>query len=77
MANLLCIETLSTTRITFKDGEIYKGNKINNNWWCVDAVGVEAKIFDKHFVNKDYISGLKIGKKDTNSEDEELKMVSE
>ena len=26
MANLLCIETLSTTRITFKDGEIYKGN---------------------------------------------------
>ena len=26
---------------------------------------------DKHFVNKDYISGLKIGKKDTNSEDEE------
>jgi len=76
MAKLLCIKTLSTKHITFREGEIYKGNKVNDNWWCVDAVGVDANIFDRHFVNKDYISGFKANRNNVDDE-EELMVVTQ
>ena len=61
MDKLLCIENLeidrkSSGKHTFKKNEHYEGDKINNDWWCIDSIGVEAIIFDKHFVKEeDYI----------------------
>lgn len=62
MGNLICIKTLEVNsksgKYTFREGEKYNGNKINDKWWCVDAIGVETKSFDEYFVNEDYVSGL-------------------
>ena len=40
---------LQTKYIAFKKGEVYTGNKINDNYWIVDSVGIETKIFEGHF----------------------------
>lgn len=44
-----CIKELETKHVTFKLGEIYAGNKINDNYWIVDSVGIETKVFEEHF----------------------------
>ena len=44
-----CIKELQTKHITFKEGENYAGNRVNNNYWIVDSVGVETKVFEEHF----------------------------
>lgn len=44
-----CIKELETKHVTFKPGETYAGNKINDNYWIVDSVGIETKVFEEHF----------------------------
>ena len=44
-----CIKELQTKHITFKAGESYIGNRINDNYWIVDSVGIETKVFEEHF----------------------------
>jgi len=49
---LLCVKTLTVKSGTFKEGETYKGSKVNTNWWVVDAIGVSASEFDEYFTEK-------------------------
>ena len=76
MEELLCIENLEVNRknskYSFKNGEHYKASKINDNWWCIDSIGVEAEMVNKHFVNEKYVKG--INKK--TQEEENLEIVS-
>jgi hypothetical protein len=44
-----CIEDLITKHHTFKKDEEYEAHKINNNWECVDAVGIKTDKFFRHF----------------------------
>ena len=44
-----CIEQLQTKQVTFRPGEEYTGNEINERWWIVDSVGVETEEFHLHF----------------------------
>ena len=44
-----CTKELQTKHITFRKGESYTGNRINNNYWIVDSVGIETKVFEEHF----------------------------
>ena len=44
-----CIEQFSTSRMTFKAGESYTGNSVNENWWVVDSTGVKTEDFHLHF----------------------------
>ena len=64
---VICIEELSGKTNTFKKGEIYTSNKINDKWWCIDAVGIDNDTFNKHFSNK--INDIE--------EEENLKIVNE
>jgi hypothetical protein len=44
-----CTKELQTKYVTFKVNEEYSGNRVNNNYWIVDSVGVEIKVFEEHF----------------------------
>ena len=49
LGTIKCTKELQTKHITFKEGESYTGNRINDNYWIVDSVGVETKVFEEHF----------------------------
>jgi hypothetical protein len=49
MILIKCENELQTKYIAFKKGEVYIGNKINDNYWIVDSVGIETKVFEEHF----------------------------
>ena len=53
MATLMCVKTLQTKHITFREGETYDGNKVNDTWWSVDAVGVKNEDINTYFINKE------------------------
>ena len=44
-----CIEQFNTSRMTFRAGESYTGNSVNENWWVVDSTGVKTEDFHLHF----------------------------
>jgi hypothetical protein len=44
-----CKKELVTKHLTFKTGEEYEASKINDNWWLIDAVGVNKDDFTKCF----------------------------
>ena len=44
-----CKKELTTKHLTFKSGEEYEASKINDNWWLIDAVGVNKDDFTKCF----------------------------
>lgn len=44
-----CIKELQTRHMTFKENEEYDAQKVNENWYCVDAVGIGSDVFGKHF----------------------------
>ena len=49
MLNVTCIEQLQTKHLTFKPGEMYNANQINEHWWVVDSVGVSVEDFNLYF----------------------------
>lgn len=49
MKIVLCIEKLNVGKYTFKEGEAYFANNINENYWLVDTVGVKTEDFTLHF----------------------------
>ena len=44
-----CIEDLQTKHTTFKFGEEYIAHKVNEHWYCIDAVGIKSASFGEHF----------------------------
>jgi len=44
-----CIKELQTKHMTFKLNEEYTAAKINETWYCVDAVGINVEDFSKYF----------------------------
>jgi hypothetical protein len=46
---VICTEQLQTNRSTFRAGEEYIANEINEHWWVVDSIGVETEDFLLHF----------------------------
>ena len=46
---VICTEQLQTRRGTFRAGEEYTGNQINEHWWLIDSIGVETEEFLLHF----------------------------
>lgn len=44
-----CVKELTTKHLTFRVNEIYNAQKINERWYCVDAVGMKVYDFRKHF----------------------------
>ena len=58
MKIVLCIEKLNVGKYTFKEGEAYFANNINENYWLVDTVGVKTEDFTLHFeIQEDVPSG--------------------
>ena len=44
-----CIEQIATKHMTFRPGETYEGNEINEHFWIVDSVGIATEDFNLHF----------------------------
>jgi hypothetical protein len=44
-----CIEQIATKHMTFRVGETYEGNEINEHFWIVDSVGIATEDFHLHF----------------------------
>ena len=44
-----CIKELQTKHTTFKVNEEYNAQKVNEHWYCVDAVGIKNIDFNEHF----------------------------
>ncbi len=36
-------------KYTFNKGNVYTGTRINDNWYCIDSVGVNVTDFNKNF----------------------------
>ena len=49
MQNLLCKHAIAIGKHTFKENERYKGEKINEHWWCIDAIGVKTNDMENNF----------------------------
>ena len=47
-----CIKPLHNPIFNFDEGETYQGNKINDNWYCIEAVGISKEEFDEHFIDE-------------------------
>ena len=46
---IICINELQTKHCTFRIGEEYRGNVVNEHWWVVEAVGVKGDEFEMYF----------------------------
>ena len=46
---LRCIKELQTKKITFRVGEIYRGTSVNDTWYLVESVGINAKNVKEYF----------------------------
>ncbi len=44
-----CIKELQTKHMTFRLNEEYNAQRVNEHWYCVDAVGIGSDNFDEHF----------------------------
>jgi len=44
-----CIKDLQTKHTTFKLNEEYDAQRVNEHWYCVDAVGIKNEDFNKYF----------------------------
>lgn len=44
-----CLKELQTKHVTFRVNEEYNAQRVNDNWYCVDAVGMKIEDFNKHF----------------------------
>ena len=44
-----CIKEFVTKHTTFRENEEYDAQKVNESWYCVEAVGINTEDFNKHF----------------------------
>ena len=44
-----CIKEFATKHTTFRVNEEYDAQKVNENWYCVEAVGISNDNFHNHF----------------------------
>ena len=49
MTIVMCIENFSQHGFTFKVGEKYIGNAVNENYWIIESIGVNIEDFILHF----------------------------
>jgi hypothetical protein len=49
MKRVMCIEKLTIRNFTFREGEEYIGNIVNDNYWIVETVGIPTDEFTLHF----------------------------
>ena len=45
-----CIKDLQTKHTMFRKDEEYEANKINKDWYCVEAVGIKSTTFEEYFI---------------------------
>ncbi len=45
-----CIADFSKGKVAFRCGEEYSGAMVNDDWYCIDAVGVSREDFERCFV---------------------------
>lgn len=45
----ICKKELKSKHVTFRKGELYEFEKINDNWNLVEAVGVNPTDFNNYF----------------------------
>lgn len=58
MKLVLCIEKFTMRNITFREGEAYVGNEVNDKYWVVESIGIPTEEFHLHFeIQDDIISG--------------------
>lgn len=50
---VVCVEKLQTKKLTFDVGKEYNSSKVNDTWWLVDSVAVNANDFEKYFRESD------------------------
>ena len=50
---VVCVEKLQTKKLTFDVGKEYNSSKVNDAWWLVDSVAVNANDFEKYFRESD------------------------
>ena len=48
-----CVKDLHGPVFNFDEGNEYNGSKVNENWYCIEAVGVSSEEFDEHFEYKE------------------------
>jgi hypothetical protein len=44
-----CLKKLETKHMTFKEGEVYEMEKINDSWVIIEAIGVPSKSVPEYF----------------------------
>ena len=44
-----CVKELQTKHMTFRLNEEYDAQRVNEHWYCVDAVGIGSDNFGNHF----------------------------
>ena len=49
MKIVLCIEKLTIGGFTFREGEAYLANMVNEHYWVVESIGVSDEDFPMHF----------------------------
>ena len=49
MKIIMCIEKFEQHGFTFKTGETYVGNVVNENYWIIESIGVNMEDFILHF----------------------------
>ena len=79
MKIVLCIEKLTVERklpsksITFIEGVGYVGEKVNDNYWVVESIGIKAEDFPMYFEVQDEL----VKKGDKSSEGVSKRFVEE
>lgn len=49
MMNVICLKDYQNRHTTFRKGEVYTATKVNENWYCVEAVGIRTEDFSNYF----------------------------
>lgn len=49
--HVVCVKDLDTKHLKFDKGSEWDATRINDEWWCIDAVGIKEKQFKTYFKN--------------------------
>ena len=49
MNKYIALYDITIGKYQFIKGNVYSGTRINDNWYCIDSVGVNAETFNVNF----------------------------
>ena len=49
MNKYIALYDITIGKYQFIKGNVYSGTRINDNWYCIDSVGVNAETFNANF----------------------------